>query len=291
MSGASKGFLSLVVFLIGSVGLAVPAQAENADDNTSRLDHLLQAATHLEQAGRKDLAADIYALVAAETETDRQCLIDARRERIRQFELEIARLQGSPIAADQPIAAGQIVVQVKLIEISWAKLRQSGLGLVSLRNLFESNEAPAIVDEDGQISEFIELLCKEGLAQVLSRPKVMTIDGQSATFEIGQDPATDPAGSRSGMRFECTPRVIDGGRLHLDIELRIQIAKDEKSRENNDDAVAAGRSLQVKTQIEMRSGDTMILAGQRQAAGSDTKSVLILLNAHSPGISAQEPSP
>jgi len=277
------------MLLIGPLGLAVSAQADDVDSHTSRLDHLLQAAAHLEQAGRKDLAAGIYAQVGAEAEANRQGLIDARREQIRRLELEIARLQTSPVATDQPAAANQIVVQLKLIEISWAKLRQSGLGLVSLRNLFESNEAPAILDQDGQISEFIELLCKDGLAQVLSRPQLTTISGQPATVEIGQDPAAVPPGSRCGMRFECTPRVIDGDRLRLDIDFRIQVAKDENARDK--DAGAADRSLGLKTQVELRSGDTMILAGQRQEAASDAKSVLVLLTARSGGTPGQKHPP
>jgi len=84
--------------------------------------------------------------------------------------------------------------------------------------------------------------------------------------------------------------VIDGGRLRLDIDFRIQIANDENTPKK-DVGVAASRSLQVKTDVEMRSGETVILASQQQAAGSDTKSVLILLTARSAGISAQEPSP
>jgi len=253
------------------------------DTDTSRLDHLLQAATLLEQAGRTDLAAGVYAQIEAETEADRQRLVDARRERIRQLELEIARLQASP--ATEPPAADQIVVELKLIEFSWAKLQQSGLSLVSLRNLLESNETPAILDEDGQISEFIELLCKDGLAQVLSRPKLTTISGQPATVEIGQDSTTVSPGSRSRLRFQCTPRVVDGGKLQLQIDLRIQVASGEKARQ--DDAGVLG----LKTQVELRSGDTMILAGQQQAAAADAKSVIVLLTAHSVGVPGQKHLP
>jgi Flp pilus assembly secretin CpaC len=274
---------------IVSVGVAVTAHADDVDTDTSRLDHLLQAATHLEQAGRTDLAAGVYAQIEAGTGANRQRLIDARRARIRQLELEIARLQASP-AAEPPGVADQIVVELKLIEFSWAKLQQSGLSLVSLRNLLESNETPAILDEDGQISEFIELLCKDGLAQVLSRPKLTTISGQPATVEIGQDSATVSPGSRSRLRFQCTPRVVDGGKLQLEIDLRVQVAAGEKALQ--DDAGVLG----LKTQVELRSGDTMILggqavAGQQQAAAADTKSVLVLLTARSAGVPGQKHPP
>ena len=191
--------MSVAVLLIGSLGLAVPGQAEDVDRNTSRLDHLLQAASHLEQAGREDLAAGRLRSGGGRDRGEPATSDEGRWEQIRRLELEIARLQTSP-AAEQPATADQIVVQLKLIEFSWAKLQQSGLSLVSLRNLFESSEAPAIVDQDGQISEFIELLCKDGLAQVLSRPKLTTISGQPSTVEIGQD-AKVPPGLRCGMRF------------------------------------------------------------------------------------------
>jgi hypothetical protein len=270
-----KGCVLLALLSIGSVGVAAP---DDVDTDTSRLDHLLQAATHLEQAGRTDLAAGVYAQIEAETGANRQRLIDARRARIRRLELEIARLQASP-AAERPAVADQIVVELKLIEFSWAKLQQSGLSLVSLRNLLESNETPAILDEDGQISEFIELLCKDGLAQVLSRPKLTTISGQPATVEIGQDSATVSPDSHSRLRFQCTPRVVDGGKLQLEIDLRVPVASGEKARQN--DAGVLG----LKTQVELRSGDTMILAGQtvsrqQPAAAADAKSVLVLLTAH-----------
>ncbi len=285
-----KGYVLLALLSIVSVGVAVPAHADDVDTDTSRLDHLLQAATHLEQAGRIELAAGVYAQIEAAAAADRQRLIDARRARIRQLELEIARLQASP-AAEPPAAADRIDVELKLIEFSWAKLQQSGLSLVSLRNLLESNETPAILDEDGQISEFIELLCKDGLALVLSRPKLTTISGQPATVEIGQDPATVSPGSRSRLRFECTPRLVDGGKLQLEIDLRVQVASGEKARP--DDAGVLG----LKTQVELRSGDTMILAGQtvagqqQQAAAADAKSVLVLLTAHSVGVPGQKHLP
>jgi hypothetical protein len=76
--------------------------------------------------------------------------------------------------------------------------------------------------------------------------------------------------------------------LRLDIDFRIQVASDEKARQ--DDAGTANRSLGLKTQIELRSGDTMILAG-RQAAASDAKSVLMLLTARSVGVPDQKPLP
>ena len=52
------------------------------------------------------------------------------------------------------------------------------------------------------------------------------------------------------------PRVVDGGKLELEIDFAIQVASGEKARQ--DDAGELG----LKTQFELRSGDTMILPGR-----------------------------
>ena len=48
-----NGLVAVVVLLIGSLGLAVPAQADDVDSHTSRLDHLLQAARTWNRPGEK----------------------------------------------------------------------------------------------------------------------------------------------------------------------------------------------------------------------------------------------
>lgn len=290
MSDARNEFRGLVLASIACVGLTVVANAAKAEENAAQLVHLLRAASHLERAGRQDLAAEIYAIVADEAQAKRRRLVDGGGVPIGQMRREAVRAQAHPAAEDQ------VFVEVKLVEFSWGKLSKSGMDLVSLRNLFESSGTPAIVDEDGRISDFIELLCKEGLAQVLSQPKLRTNSGQAAAFEIAHDPATVSPDSLCRMRFDCTPRIIDQGTLSLDLDFRIQIAADELARKTaGGDASGDDRSLIVKTQVELQSGSTLILAGYLQAAQSDgiseAKSWLMLLTAGSERISDQSHSP
>jgi len=286
MTDARKGFLRLTLAFVVCLGLTATGQAEKGAGKRAKLEHLLRAAMHLEEAGQVDLAAQVYALVAIEAEASRQRLLHGRLEQSGRIDGEAAQPQVLPSKEKQ------IFVQAKLIEFSWTKLRESGMSLVSLRHLFESDGTSAIVDEDGRISEFIELLCTDGLAQVLSQPKLTTISGQSATVEIGQDPATVPAGARRGVHFECTPRIIDQGKLSLDIDFRIEIAAEENARtRDRGDALGGDRSFNVKTQVELRSGDTLILAGPRQAAGADARSVLVLLTASSERIFDESHAP
>jgi len=286
MTDARNGFLRLTLALAVCLGLTATGQAENGVGKAAKLEHLLRAAIHLEAAGRVELAAQVYGLVAAEAEANQQRLLHAGPEQSGRIGGEAAPPQALP--SEEP----QIFVQAKLIEFSWAKLRESGMSLVSLRHLFESDGTSAIVDENGQISELIELLCKEGLAQVLSQPKLTTISGQRATVEIGHDPETVPAGERRGVRFECTPRIIEQSRLSLEIDFRMKIAAEKSARTRAaDDDTGDGRSLGVKTCVELRSGDTVIVAGLRQVADSDAKSLLVLLTASSERIFDESHAP
>jgi len=273
-----------VVFFIGLTA-ALPVRAAEPEGGDARLEHLLQAAAHLERAGQGELAARVAAELAAAPQADRQRLVAARREQIRQLEREIARLQGLPVA--DTTSGDQVVVELKLVALSWAKLRESGLGLVSLRSLVESPETTAIPDEQGQLTEFIELLCNQGLAQMLSRPRLATNLGQPATVEIGQDSQAVPAGSRASVRFDCTPRSIDGDRLRLDVRLRVQGVAEK--RVPND--TSGGGPREIQTQLELRSSQAVILTGPRPAAGAEPESLLVLLTARFPGISDQAPPP
>ncbi len=285
MNGRRAGREGFALLFIG-LTVASAGSAEETKRVAARSEHLLQAALHLERAGQLDLAAGIYAQLNAEPQTDRQRLVEARRERIRQLELEIARLQDASVTAAP--SAGQVVIEVQLVALSWAKLRQSGLGLVSLRSLVESPESTAILDEQGQIAEFVELLCKEELAQVLSRPRLVTLDGQSASAEISQDPQTLPAGSRTKLRIQCTPQLLAGERLRLDVACRVQSTAADKVP--NTDSGPVDRTQEVKAQLELQSGQTMILAGPRGSAG-DAESLLVLLTARFQGISSQATPP
>lgn len=272
------------------------ASATAVEQRTAELRHLVQAAEHLEKAGRHELASQVYAMVAAEARARQQRLADRSQGLGEQGGGEMLLPGGTYCPAARHVSKDQVTIEVKLIEFSWDKLQQSGMNLVSLRNLFESSGTSTVVDEDGEISEFLELLCQEGLARVLTKPKLITLSGQPAAFEIGQDPATLPPDAHSRTRLECTPRVTDQGKLSLDLEFGLQIAAHGHSGQSaGGQARRDDDSLGVKTQVEMESGNTLILGGFSQttaaAAKSETKSMLLLLTARAERISAQSHSP
>lgn len=293
MRAARKGIRYLTFAIVAST-LAVPAGAAAPD--TAELRHLVRAAAHLEKAGRHELAAQVYALVATEAAARQQRLLDGSRQPPEQVggQTRLPRDTTSPAA--QRVSEDQVTIEVKLVEFSWGKLQQSGMNLVSLQNLFDAHGNPAVVDEHGQIAELIELLCREGLARVLSKPKLITLSGQPAAFEIGQDFGTLPPDAYSRTRLECTPRVIDHGKLSLDMDFGLQIAAHELARQQAGDQTSdERRSFGVKTQVEIESGNTVILGGlstaTESAAGSDATSLLLLCTARVERVAAESHAP
>lgn len=268
---------------IACLTLSAAMHAADADDGLGKLEHLVRAAWHLEQAGEFERAADIYARIAIEAEALRQRAIRKPQEPGAQADGEAVGSQALPAAEYQ------ILVQLKLVEFSWTKVRQTGLSLISLRNLFEADATPVIVDQGGQISEFIALLCKEGLARVLAEPELVTTSGRPATLEIGRKQAGVPLGLVDGLRFSCVARVKEEGRLWLDIDFRGRTAPDSDTPGAG--ASRGDRSLQARTQIELPSGSTAIFAGLCQAAGSEDKSMLMLLTARLVGIDDKQHLP
>ncbi len=278
--------------------LGLPAILLSADkpDAISKLDHLLQAAAHLEKAGRTDWAAEIYAQIAAEADVDRQRLADAKLEQIRQLEADIARLRTTSAAGDQ------IVVQLKVIELALQKLHASGLTLVSIRNLLDSKSSAAVLDEGGQISAFMELLCREGLVQVVAEPKLVTVNGRPATLQVGTVGVDGPrddqhrsgqgAVSLAGLRFDCTPKITDSGKLSLALYLRRQMpVTAAETGAGAGDPPAVG-SLELSTQVELSSGETLVLAGPRQSQGAEgSNATLLLLTATIVGTHGPLPPP
>jgi Flp pilus assembly secretin CpaC len=267
--------------LFSALSLPHATLGEDGQEAIAKLDHLLQAATHLEKAGRTDLAAEIYAQLAAEAEVDRQRLAEAKLVEIERLQTEVARLRTPSPAADQ------VLIRLKVIELSLEKLAASGLGLVSIRNLLDSNASSAVPDEDGQISEFLELLRREGLVQVVAEPELVTVSGRPAALEVGSLAAPDlraeppqtgrPAVTLAGLRFACTPKITAPGRLSLELKFRRQTPVGTAGPgDRGADPQVAG-SLEVRTVVELRSGKPLVLAGPRQSGGTKGSSATLLL--------------
>jgi Flp pilus assembly secretin CpaC len=252
-----------------------------------RLEHLLVAAEHLEKAGLPDQAAEIRTLADAELRAHGPQLLQQKLAQQEALQKEIDRLQ-------QAIApAPRIRLRLNVYEYRPSKLDESGLGLVSLRQLLSHSTPTSFVDESGKVSEFIEFLQKQGLVQARTTPVLVTRDGVPASVFMGEERTRDkeagassvatvsPESPAAGFRFDCTPQVRDGHNVRLAIRLR-----QSEPRDDNGDRTDASKtpdvsmSFQFNTQVDLVSGQTLIVGGMKsQAPGAEETGMLVLLGA------------
>jgi type II secretory pathway component GspD/PulD (secretin) len=275
--------IALAAGTLAAVSVAAVTEARAQE----RLDHLLQAAEHLERAGLAEKAAEIRQLAADELRTHGALLLERKRSQLQALQQEIDHLQ----QAVAPVP--QVKVALRICELQPAKLEASGLGLVSLRQLLSNPTPTSIVDDSGKLTAFIEFLQKQQLVTTLSAPTLVTCDGRTATVEIGQRLAVaqqasevkpteaTPAPEVCGLRFECRPTILDGGKLRLDLDLR----QTERASDAGDQAAAPAAGavrirFQLKTRVDLQSGQTLVIGGSQaaRAPGAD-RGLLVLLTA------------
>lgn len=192
-----------------SVAPRVLTAAETkADTSGERLKQLLRTADDLEQAGKSEQAA------AARQKADRERL--ALLAHIDSLQAEINRLR--QIAGGSP----QVMVHLKVYEVSMTKLRRLGYNLAKLQGKpVPAADGTALgfsmaSDRDGDTAQFLESLCKNSLAKVLAEPNLMTVSGHNATFISGgkmllpqpkKDGTTPLEWRQYGTQVQLTPRA------------------------------------------------------------------------------------
>lgn len=254
--------------LAGAAGAAEPS-------HLTKLDHLVKAAAHLELAGLAAKAAEVRALAGQSPAEVRERLLQQKLAASRQLAAELAQLR--------QLATGggpQVSIAVKVLEFRPAQLRKKGFPLVSLQRLAEADGPISLVDDQGTLSEFFELLEKQGLVTVLCRPQLVTVSGQTATVSIGSQ--ADPgertggasAGRLDGFEFRCTPRVGAGERITLDVAFSSSVATAK-----GDGQPAAGtlrEAGELRAQVEVKSGQSAVLGGLRSGPAEDLARILLL---------------
>ena len=200
----------------------------------------------------------------------------------------------------------QVKIKVKIIEVQRSKLRRMGFdffangqsGFISNNpaNLFavessgnvvqllgdalRGTTAFGLVTNNDAFFGFIDALREEELLKILAEPVLVTTNGRPATIHTGGEfPILVPQafGTLSieyrdfGVRMEAVPIILGDGRVRLELMpevTEIDAANSVTLAGNNIPAVT---TRQVNTQVEMRFGQTLMLAGlisSRQTAST-----------------------
>lgn len=186
---------------------------------SERLLHLKAALAHLERAGFDEPEIAKAAAIIGD-------LIDAEK---------------SKAADDAAAGAPQAVdVQIKVYEVNKVKLRDAG---VDLSRMFLSKQ-------DVKLAAQLEAFVGKGFATVISEPRIQTLSGREATFEVGND--------AQKITAKILPKVLKGSKIRIHIECNL-------SRTDSPRAHPVGKprisSTGLMTTLELTVGEPALLGG------------------------------
>ena len=189
--------------------------------------------------------------------------LDAEVERLR-------KLVGEP----------QVLVKVKMVEISRSKLRKLGLdfatldtGLIEFGHGTRTGGRPfafGVVDDGDAVLSVLETLQEDKLARVLAEPTLVTLSGRPAHCHVGGEiPAPVPQEDGNvavelreyGKRIDLVPIVLGGGRIRLEVRARVGQIDPSRTIEVQGQTCPGLNVREVDTGVEMAAGQTLILGG------------------------------
>jgi Flp pilus assembly secretin CpaC len=236
----------------------------------SKVDHLREAARHLEAAGYTEDADEFRSMA--------ESLLSTSVDLLRQKEAEVARLHRE-IAELREITGmhDRIQLTCRIIEVSRARLRDLGLhqdGDTAQWASFASTEPSSsgfnASHPPQQVCKLIDLLRERGAAKVLAEPVLVTTAGRTACLVSGGEfPVPVPAAGGKfeiefrafGVKLEATPEVLGDSRLRVDLVAEVSERDFTTSAHVQGIDVPGLTTRRVSTQMEMRFGETVVVGG------------------------------
>ncbi len=197
--------------------------------------------------------------------------------------------------------AQQVILKVKVMEVQRSKIRQLGFNFLYLNQRLALASTPGqltqltslslpfggppgaevapvngaqiaagLVNNNSVFQGFLEALKRESLLKILAEPTLNTSNGRPANLLAGgefpilvpQSLGTTTIEYREfGVRLEAVPTILGGGRV------RLELAPEVSERDFTNSVLVGGQTVpglttrRVNTQVEMKFGQTYMLAG------------------------------
>lgn len=244
-------------------------------------------------ACEEDECPNATAVASADKAVDKHALLKQKLAELNCLQSEIDALRaetGTP---------QQILLKLKVIEISRTKLRQSGIDIGLLQKGDAESPLSQATAETSPFSGFttindaaamiglIEQLQKNNIAKVLTEPNVVAVSGRPAQFNVGGElPIPLPKGSKQAVEYKPFGTQVDllaitQGDNRVRLELRARIGHIDDSRKIDVDGVTVPSIdvRQIDTGLDLRIGQTGVLSGmletrtERQKRGDNVVDV------------------
>ena len=190
----------------------------------------------------------------------------------------------------------QILLKVKVMEVSRTKLRQLGVDWAQssgsdfvtsgVSGLLSSVSASAtsldfarsagstfeafVADGSDAFLALVQALQQNNVAKILADPTITAVSGRPAHFNVGGElPILVPSGlgqttieyKEFGTQVDFVPIVLGNGNIRLEVRPRVSEIDDSRSVTVNGFTVPALTVRQVDTGVELKAGQTLALAG------------------------------
>lgn len=186
----------------------------------------------------------------------------------------------------------QVVLHVQVMEVSRTRLRALGVDwasfngddflISSVSGLIAAVSGGAVTSSGGETFSvgfvsgqdsffgFLEWLRQNNLLKVLAEPKLVTVSGRPAFFNVGGEfPILVPQSlgtvsieyKKFGTQVDFVPIVLGNGAIRLEVRPRVSEIDNTRSVTINSVTVPGLRVREIDTGAEMRAGQTLAIAG------------------------------
>lgn len=261
----------------------------------------------------ESLEQSLKAIVGAEKE-DRLVMVNPQTgvALVRAMPNELAAVRNF-LDKSQLSAARQVILETKILEVSLDDAFEAGINWSAIQGqlaasyreeMFKPSGANRMIDRSGvfsaalavsDISELLQLLETQGHVQVLSSPRVATVNNQKALIRVGSDeffvtgvsnqvtssaavtttaPTIELASFFSGIALDVTPQIADNGDVILHVhpvvsEVRDQLKQLTVGDEEFSLPLARREIREADSIVRARNGQVIVLGGLMQESRSE----------------------
>ena len=124
------------------------------------------------------------------------------------------------LIANNPGEAPQVMIQAKIVELTEEAF--STAGLAALRSEGKTTAAQSVLESD-QARLLMESLLTTPGVNVLSTPRVSTLDGRQAQMKITNLKTIGGTQYELGPSLDVIPRVLNDGTMDMSVTVRLQM--------------------------------------------------------------------
>ncbi|MCX5782884.1 MAG: type II and III secretion system protein [Elusimicrobia bacterium] len=174
-----------------------------------------------------------------------------------------------------------VAVSADVVEISGSFQSNVGFAWNQIVEFTEAS-APGILTIDQferktLLNTTLKLMRNEGKAQTISNPKVIAKSGANASFSVGGERPIPVAGGpntnggadykKFGVFLEVVPVILAEKKDAVDVQLRLEVSNPDYSRTVSigNTTVPSMVSRYMQTEIELKSGDTLVIGGLKSS--------------------------